>query len=589
MTAHEPNRPPTVQRLADGLILAAVLALLTLASALFLRWRPEHMALTGIDTAGHYAWLRSPLLDGDLEFGNDYRGIMDPAVFPMHDRLIAETGRHANPFPIGTALLLLPGFLVAHGLLLGTRLGEIWPADGFSPPYGVSAFWSLWVWAAGGLFLLHAWLRHWWPRGVALAAVIITWCATGAVFYTFPDIVNNHSSELFAMPLFLLAWQRWEERPGLARAVAAGFASGFLFLVRWQLVLWPVVFWAGAAVKARRAAGQVPRPWPTLAAIPIAALVVASPQLLAWRAIYGQWLLVPQGEGYIQWLRPMVLPLLFSPYRGWITWTPLVALGLVGLGVGWRRDRALAARLAAGLALQLWISSIVSDWHGAFGFSARRLTHATPLVAWGVAAVIAVAARGERRRLTLASIVLTPLVAWNALFLVQYHRHLIPYHRALTWHELVGDKLHLAASIARRSSVLNAMAAIDESRAHRRDGRLADASASLDLAARWIRRARLVDPGHEDVYLAAAAVAMERGDTAEALSEYQACLVALGVDRPQILTSMGACALYGGRPDMATAFARAALALRPDFADAQRLLADAADGVRQEQHRLWFF
>jgi tetratricopeptide (TPR) repeat protein len=116
-----------------------------------------------------------------------------------------------------------------------------------------------------------------------------------------------------------------------------------------------------------------------------------------------------------------------------------------------------------------------------------------------------------------------------------------------------------------------------------------EAAKILDLGERWLHAAQREDPDHEDVYLAAASLAMEQGDVLGALSEYQACLDQLGVDRPQILTSMGACALYGGRPDLATEFARRALAIAPNYADAQRLLDDARDGVRDESHRLWFY
>ena len=126
----------------------------------------------------------------------------------------------------------------------------------------------------------------------------------------------------------------------------------------------------------------------------------------------------------------------------------LVAVGLFGLGLGLRGHGRLATCLALGLLCQLYISSVATDWHGAWGFCARRLTHATPVIAWGVAVVLGRLARGDRRRLFWATAALSPLVLWNALFLYQVYHHLIPYHRALTWHELIGDKFHIAASRA---------------------------------------------------------------------------------------------------------------------------------------------
>jgi hypothetical protein len=574
----------TGQRLSELLILLAALLVATAAMIGLGRWRPEGMVLEGIDTAGHWAWLRSPLIDGDLRFGNDYQGIIDPHLWPMHSEPLPETGMHPNPFPIGCAVALFPGVGLTHLALLHTPMGERWPADGFSKPYAVAAHWSLWLWAVVGLLLLHAWLRRHWPRDVALAAALLTWFATGAVHYTFPIILNNHSLSLAGMPLFLLLWDRWETRPTVGRALAAGVACGLLFLIRWQLALWPVVFWIATALRTDRR-----RLVPTLLLLPLPALLIAFVQLAGWRVIYGQWLLLPQGGDYVQWLRPMILPLLFSTHRGWITWTPLVVLGLIGLGFGWTANRPLVTRLAIGLACQLYISSVATDWHGAWGYSARRLTHATPLIAWGLAAALAWIAGAERRRLRWATAALSLLVIWNALFLYQHLHHLIPYHRALTWHELVGDKFHIAGSRARRFAVMNVMGFVDESRQAMRAGNQEAVSEALDLAGTWLARARDADPHHEDVYLAAATLAAERGDLEGTLWEYHSCLERIGVDRPQILTSIGACHLYAGDPTGAIAYAREALTLRPDYGHAHDLIDDARDGFRDEQHELFFF
>jgi hypothetical protein len=569
-------------RIVDSLALIAVLLGVTGVMMITGLWQTRLMELQGVDAAGHWAWLRSTLLDGDLEFGNDYQGIMEPHLWPAHSEPIAETGHHANPFPIGCALGLLPLFLVTHLLLLTTSLGAHFPADGFSLPYGVAAFWSMWLWAAVGLLLTHAWMRRHWPRGVAFSATLLVWFATGAIHYTFPIVLNNHSLALLTMPLLLLTWSRWEERPSAGRAIVAGLACGLLFLTRWQLALWPVVLWLGTALSR----GERPR---TLWVLPLPALALALPQLAAWGVIYGQWLTLPQGESYIQWHRPMVHLLLFSTWRGWITWTPIAAVGLVGLGLGLRHNRRLSTLLLIGLALQLYVSSIVTDWHGAWGYAARRLTHATPVLAWGVAMTLTQVSAGKRARLHLATWSLRLLVLWNALFLIQQWNHLIPYHRPLTWHELIGDKFHLAASLERRFAVRSVVAAIDHIGEARAAGDEEGMREGFAQGAHWLTRARDADPNHEDVYLAAAMLAIEASDLNGAMREYQTCLDRLDVDRPQILTSMGVCLLYMGHPREAAQHAAMALEIRPGYADAQRLLEDAIDGRRDERHRLFFF
>jgi hypothetical protein len=578
------------RRVRDKSLLLATLTLATLLAVLFGRWRPEAMGIAGIDAAGHYAWLRSPLIDGDFNFANDYAGIMEPHVWEMHDDTVSETGLNPNPFPIGVGVALAPGITLTHFALRFTPLGDRWPADGFSKPYELAALWSLWLWASVGLVLTHAWLRRHWARREALLATVLTWWATGAAYYTFPILLNNHSLGLAGMPLFLLLWERWEERPTARRALLAGVACGLLFLIRWQLSLWPAVFWVASLVESFRSREpSVHVRVRTLLLIPLPAFLLALFQFAGWAIIYGQWLLVPQGEGYVHWTKPMVHLLLFSTNRGWITWTPMVAVGLAGLWLSRHSKQKLVMRLAIGLALQLYISSVPWDWHGAWGYCARRLTHATPLIAFGVAAVLVRVGRGEARRLVWMSAALGLLVVWNALFLVQVYHHLIPYHRGLTLHELVGDKFHLAASRERRHCVLEVMACVDRMREAERTDDEATWGEETQLAAEWLIRARDADPNHEDIHLAAAIFALATDRSELALSEYFACLRSIGVDKPQIVTSIGVVYLYRHDPRGAVEFAQRALALRPDYGHAQRLLEDASDGRRDDLHELFFF
>ena len=58
-----------------------------------------------------------------------------------------------------------------------------------------------------------------------------------------------------------------------------------------------------------------------------------SPQLLAWKAIYGDYLLLdpPHGAQFVDYLRPFFLETLFSSRHGLLSWTPLLWLGFVGL------------------------------------------------------------------------------------------------------------------------------------------------------------------------------------------------------------------------------------------------------------------
>ena len=93
-----------------------LLALLPLVlAALYLQ--PQRVASDGIF---YYTPLHSLVVDGDLDFANEYRVLGAPAGYFQR----TETGRLPNNFSIGPALLWLPWFVLAH--LLGA-LGPLPP------------------------------------------------------------------------------------------------------------------------------------------------------------------------------------------------------------------------------------------------------------------------------------------------------------------------------------------------------------------------------------------------------------------------------------------------------------------------------
>jgi len=82
------------------------------------------------DAKGYYAWLRSIALDHDVDFRNDYALIFPPEVPPDSSRLTPR-GLIVDKYPIGMAIVELPGFVAGH--VAAKALG--YPADGVSAPY----------------------------------------------------------------------------------------------------------------------------------------------------------------------------------------------------------------------------------------------------------------------------------------------------------------------------------------------------------------------------------------------------------------------------------------------------------------------
>src|SRR5690606_7214427 len=116
-----------------------------------------------------------------------------------------------------------------------------------------------------------------------------------------------------------------------------------------QCALWAVILAVAAVDDVRRAhrsadggtrelvRGFAAKLLPRWAAGALVSLTAFAPQLLAWKALYGEYVSSPQGPGFMWWTEPAWSEVLFSSTSGLLPWSPLYALAGAGLFVGLRR------------------------------------------------------------------------------------------------------------------------------------------------------------------------------------------------------------------------------------------------------------
>jgi len=412
MSKPRPLKP--FDRGSAALILLFLLAFLPL----FKPW------VHGADTIGYYAWLRSLVIDGDLQTADEF------AHYGM-DWLntYADTGLRDSPGAVGSALLWSPWFLAVHGAtLLGRALGLPWSADGYAQPYIVAVSLGSAVYAFIGLLLAYHVARGYFSIPTATLAVAAVWLASPLVFYMYSHPLMSHANDALAYALFLFVWQRTRQGRSAAQYGLLGLIAGLCALVRNQnaaLVLFPLLEIAWAAVRRGRSRG-----WGRAAgrallqggAFSTAWWLAFLPQLLVWRTVFGTWLpgnpYAASGGGTFDFLRPHLLGVLFSTDHGLFVWTPLLLPATLGWLWLWRSDRRLAAFLGFNFALQLYIIASWTAWSGAAAFGQRFFTNMVPAFALGLVALL----ERLQQRLGFRPLVVACalFVAWNGLLLVRY-------------------------------------------------------------------------------------------------------------------------------------------------------------------------
>jgi hypothetical protein len=404
----------------------------------------------GADEIEYFSYLRSLAFDGDLDFENEYRHFYerDPQGLAgfratFLERREAGTGRPINFAPLGSALLWSPLYAAAHaGVLLARAFGAGVAADGFSAPYLAAACYASALWGFLGLLLVHDALRRFFevPEPFATGTVVALWLGTPVLYYMTVAPAFAHASSLFAVALLLWLWLRAVAAGGggVRDWAAIGAAAGLCALVREQDGFFVVVpgLWLVTQTLARRdiAFGLV-----RAAALGLAALVVFTPQLLAYRAINGSFGPSPLVKRKMTWWSPHFFEVLFDPGNGLFAWSPLLFVATVGLAVAlWRRRDLRLGLLALGLCVQVLINGAVESWSQAGAFGSRRFVGATLVFACGLGLLAAGAATARARRAMGAALLL--FVWWNVSLMVQFGLKLMDRQR-LRWPDVAVNQV----------------------------------------------------------------------------------------------------------------------------------------------------
>ena len=442
----------------------------------------------GVDACYYYMYLPSIVLDGDIDFSDEVSRYFGPT---QAEKSRTSTGRVGNHWPVGPAVFWAPFFLIAHAItLIGNVFGATLPSHGYLGLHTTFVYVANSMYGVLGILLLCASLRRFFELNVASLACLVVLLATPLAYYLWPFTPMSHTVSFFAVSLFIWVFLRYGI--GLRTAICVGL----MFLARWQDVLYclPILFLAGRDLLQNIRCGDF-RPLNWVARhIGMAALflLTVSPQLIAWKILYGHWIMPPSAAQKIDFTHLHLIKTLFGMENGLLSWHPLLILGVIGLPFMVRIEREWGWYCSIAIALQLiFVSSLQAS--AGWSFGNRFLVSALPFFAFGTAALFD--RMWKHNVLLYASVaVVFFFVVWNQLFVYQYQRGLIPRSLPLTWRQLIDEKFIIHK--VNRSEQLYRAGTIHLSRN--------DYFASLEHA----RKADALAPGREKVILLRAVAAL---------------------------------------------------------------------------------
>ncbi len=355
------------------------------------------------DEVEYYSYLRSLWFDHDVSFENEYQYFYDHDIAQspgFHETFLereTSAGRRVNYATMGCALLWAPFYGLADVAVRIGVFGRDVPADGFSRPYVAAVAYASAL--CGFLAILLSIRAARIVTGTGVLAGVAVWLGTPLLFYMYVAPPFAHASSAFAVALFVTAWLYARDTWAPSRVALLGATAALMGMVREQdlfFALGPaldLLLTLLTSANGGQKTGDILSSVKAVAAGVAVFVVAYAPQLIAYAALNGAPLPASDVRRKMSWYAPHGLQVLASPEHGFLFWTPLAAVAIIGLVVlavkrGDPRARRVGVCALLMVALQIYVSGSVESWTVAGAFGQRRFVGLTILLTLGISGLI---------------------------------------------------------------------------------------------------------------------------------------------------------------------------------------------------------
>ncbi len=290
----------------------------------------------------------------------------------------------------GVATMLAPAFFITH--LCAKVTGQI--ADGYTNFYGIGLGLGVIAWLVIGMYYLLVVLLRYFDRSVAATVVLSLVFATNIYYNVTYNGIMSHALLCSVYALLVYHSDTYYRNPTIRRALYIGLCCGMISLMRMNELyciivplLWNIKSFSG--IKDRFL--YIKTNFIDYLYAGLLMVSVFIPQIIYWKTYSGSWFFNGyRGESFdfrhSHWLEGW-----FGFDNGWLVWTPIMVLALVGLLLSAFKERAAFAATVVLLPLHAYIIYSWWCWNYINGFGSRPMEHLYPLLAFGMANLYTIA------------------------------------------------------------------------------------------------------------------------------------------------------------------------------------------------------
>lgn len=353
------------------------------------KWeKPGTEATLSWDVMGYYLYLPAYFIYDDLTevgFKDEVIEKYGPTAGFYQAFKHEESGNYVMKYSIGLAVLYSPFFLLGHAYALISD----YPPDGFSLPYQMAISWGSLFIAFLGLWFCRSILRRYFSEMITGISLLLVATATNYLNYTAIDGAMGHNwiFTLFALLIWLSI--KWHEKPTFSKSIGIGLCIGLAALSRPTDVLAfliPILWGIENKASFINRLSFLQTHWQKLAIAILTVALVGSIQLFYWKSITGDWIVYSYEDQGFSWFKPHVKNVLISYRKGWLRYTPIMLLALIGFIPLYKKYRFLFWTSFLFFLLNFYIVSAWDVWAYGGAFGQRALIQSYTVLLFPLAA-----------------------------------------------------------------------------------------------------------------------------------------------------------------------------------------------------------
>jgi len=287
-------------------------------------------------------------------------------------------------FFLGMSFFYFPFFIIGH--FLAFSMGQ--PMDGFSPPYQYSLVIGAIFYTIVGLLFFRKILLKFFSDKTTAIVILTTVFATNYIHHL--TLINLEPVTILFMLMSIIIWYsiRWHEEQKLKYLIFIVASIALMALVKPSEVIVFLVplFWNVTSIESfRNKWDMVIKNYRQFIIAFIIALIIVSPQIIYWYIKTG----LPFYDTYknpgvgLDFLSPHIYNVLFSFRKGWLLYTPVMTLYLLGFVFLYKRAKGIFVPAIIYFSVAFYIISSWSEWWYGAGFSIRPFITTYPILALG--------------------------------------------------------------------------------------------------------------------------------------------------------------------------------------------------------------